>query len=136
MLDCRPSIALDSVELGSSLSVQTFLRVGAFVSATQRIWFGDGLSAGDDVLDGGALSVFAIGNFGSNESISSNVQMGGALSVLRVTLLRDSLSMNESVIVQSLSVAGSVPAALTPHVKDSASFDSYFHETVFLASQF
>jgi hypothetical protein len=124
------------VELGSSLSVQTFLRVGAFVSATQRIWFGDGLSAGDDVLDGGALSVFAIGNFGSNESISSNVQMGGALSVLKVTLLRDSLSMNESVIVQSLSVAGSVPAALTPHVKDSASFDSYFHETVFLASQF
>ncbi len=83
-----------------------------------------------------ALSVFVIGNFGSNESISSNVQMGGALSVLKVTLLRDSLSVNESVIVQSLSVAGSVPAALTLHAKDSASFDRYFHETVVLASQF
>ncbi len=94
------------------------------VSATQRIWVGDGLSAGDDVLVGRALSVFAIGNFGSDKSISFDVQTGRGLSVPKVTMLSDSLSVNEKIVVRSLSVAGSVPTDLTLHTKDSASFET------------
>jgi hypothetical protein len=68
--------------------------------------------------------VFAIGNVGNDVSISSDTRREGVLPVFKVSVLNYSSSVNESVVVRSLSGAGSVPADLTLHPKDSATFET------------